>query len=306
VRVLTNSEMRCFRACPRRHLHAYIEGMRPIERPQPLRFGTLIHAALERWWKTRDLAETLHALEGEADPYDQAKATAMILGYTARWSLAGLTVAGVELEFRAPLVNPVSTYASRRYELGGKIDAIAIDDRGDTWVVEHKTTSEDITYGSPYWKRLRLDSQVSLYMVGARSLGFEPRGVLYDVLRKPAQRPLEPNKSRSIPETPEEYRARLIEAISADPERYYAQGTVVRLAAEEGEAAWDAWQTAQAIGEATRVGRHPKNPDACMLYGRPCDYFAVCTGEADIDDPHRFRRVESPHEELTAPEAAAQ
>lgn len=50
-------------------------------------------------------------------------------------------------------------------------------------VVEHKTTSADITPGSPYWRRLTLDAQVSLYLGGAGSL-------LYDVIRKPTLRPL--------------------------------------------------------------------------------------------------------------------
>lgn len=52
------------------------------------------------------------------------------------------------------------------------------------YVTEHKTTGADIGPGSPYWKRLTLDSQVSNYMVGARALGHEPIGVLYDVVRK--------------------------------------------------------------------------------------------------------------------------
>lgn len=50
-------------------------------------------------------------------------------------------------------------------------------------VVEHKTTSADITPGSPYWRRLALDAQVSLYLGGAGSL-------LYDVIKKPSLRPL--------------------------------------------------------------------------------------------------------------------
>lgn len=57
------------------------------------------------------------------------------------------------------------------------------------FVVEHKTTVLDIGLGSSYWKRLTLDAQVSTYVSGARTLGFEPDGVLYDVARRPQQRP---------------------------------------------------------------------------------------------------------------------
>lgn len=57
-------------------------------------------------------------------------------------------------------------------------------------LVEHKTSSEDIGPGSAYWRRLILDSQISTYLAGSRSLGFEPVSVLYDVAKRPALRPL--------------------------------------------------------------------------------------------------------------------
>jgi hypothetical protein len=42
-------------------------------------------------------------------------------------------------------------------------------------VVEHKTSSEDVTPGSFYWSRLRMDGQVSVYFDGARALGTTSR-----------------------------------------------------------------------------------------------------------------------------------
>ncbi len=50
--------------------------------------------------------------------------------------------------------------------------------------IEHKSTALEIGVGSPYWKRLIIDSQISTYQTGVRSLGFEPMGTLYDVVRK--------------------------------------------------------------------------------------------------------------------------
>jgi hypothetical protein len=50
--------------------------------------------------------------------------------------------------------------------------------------VEHKSTSAEIGAGSPYWKRLIIDSQISVYQTGVRALGFEPVGTLYDVVKK--------------------------------------------------------------------------------------------------------------------------
>jgi len=51
-------------------------------------------------------------------------------------------------------------------------------------VVEHKTTTADISEASDYWERLILDAQVSNYVALTRAAGHTPMGVLYDVIRK--------------------------------------------------------------------------------------------------------------------------
>jgi hypothetical protein len=236
----------------------------------------------------------------QADPFDLARAEAMIRGYDARWSAEPYEVLAVEAEFRAPLVNPETGAASRTWQRGGKIDAIARDSAGRILVVEHKTASEDIAPGSPYWRRLSMDGQVSGYFLGADALGFPAEACLYDVLAKPKLRPYEVSKKRAEPETPEEFRARCLAAIAEDPNAYFRRGEVVRLQAEAEEALFDDWQTAQQMREAERLGRFPRNPDACMKWGRPCDFFDVCAGEASIDDPSRFRRSEHVNPELAA------
>ena len=165
-----------------------------------------------------------------------------------------------------------------------------------TLIMEHKTSSEDIGLGSFYWQRLTLDSQVSKYFAGARALGHEVDGCLYDVLGKPAIRQLGITKTRATPETPEQYRDRCVTAIAENPERYYQRGIVVRLESEETDAAYDTWQTADQIRLSQNADRWPRNVDSCDLYHRPCDFFPICSGVASVDDP-RYERV-TPHQEL--------
>ena len=167
-------------------------------------------------------------------------------------------------------------------------------------VLEHKTTSEDCGPGSTFWKRLRLDGQASGYMVGARALGYEPDGILYDVLRKPALRPYEASAKRKAAETPEEYRDRCLADIAERPDYYYQRGTVVRLEDEERDAAFDLWQTAEQIRLSRNAERWPRNVDACMQYNRACDYWSVCAGEQSIDDPLHFAPHASPLREAAA------
>ena len=186
-------------------------------------------------------------------------------------------------------------------------------------VVEHKTSSEDVSQGSVYWQKLQLDAQVSNYIVGARSLGYEPDGVLYDVLRKPDIEPLKatpiadrkytkPTKKdpesrlyanqRDRDETPDEYYDRCIATIAKDPDKYLQRGIVVRLSSEEADAAYDMWHTGEAIQASRAANRWPRNVDACANFHRLCDYWIVCTGQTEIEDPLHFVHEEKSHSEL--------
>jgi hypothetical protein len=248
------------------------------------------------------------------DPYELARAEAMLVGYDARWGDDQYETLAVEAEFFTALVNPETGSASRTWRLGGKIDAIVRDAAGRVLIVEHKTATGEIGPGSEYWKRLRLDGQVSIYYEGARSLGFDVEACLYDVLGKPAQRPykatpLEARKftkdgrlyatQREADETPEEYRTRVLNAIAEDPAGYFQRGEVVRLEAEMAEALHDVWQIAKQIREAELAKRFPRNPDACVRWNRTCDFFGVCSGEASLEDAGAFRRVGDAHTELS-------
>jgi hypothetical protein len=123
--LVTTSSLRSFRSCPRRYFHAYVQRRREIETADALRFGTLIHAGLEAWWRSGSLDKALAAMAGEADPFERVKAEELILGYHVRWIDAPLQVLAVEEEFVAPLVNPETGAESRTFLRGGKIDALA-------------------------------------------------------------------------------------------------------------------------------------------------------------------------------------
>jgi hypothetical protein len=176
------------------------------------------------------------------------------------------------------------------------------DPDGRVFIVEHKTSSEDISPGSDYFRRLRLNSQVSAYYLGAASLGYDVQGCLYDVLKKPQQKPLQANARRAVAETPDEYEARVGDAIAEDPNAYYQRAMLVRLEDELREAQRDLWLWAGIVREAQRLNAWPRNPDACVRYGSTCAFFDVCTGQGSLDDAERYVRV-GPHPELAAPAA---
>jgi hypothetical protein len=340
--LLTQSRLACARACQRLHRIKYEQGYRAQHDTGARHFGTLVHLGLERWWHAKmiggdheaQLRAALAAVQQEADAYTKALAEVMLTAYHHRWKDEPYEVLAVEIQFVTELRNPQTGAASRTWKLAGKLDVVVRDLRdGNVKFIEHKTSSEDITPGSIYWRRLRMDTQVSVYFAGAASLAFDATECVYDVLGKPGQRPskvalvedganvvLGANGERvrtkdgkkwretadasqgyvlqTRPETPEEYAARLTEAIAADPDRYFARGSVVRIGDEMDHAMADIWDTAKQIQEAKIAGRAPRNPSACMQYGRACDFIDVCSGMASLDDTTLFTRSDDVHPEL--------
>lgn len=299
LRALSHSELTCFMRCPREHHFRY--GLRRAARDdaEALRFGRLWSLFLECRYTGQPWLERCTPLAHDA--YELAKLTALAMGYEARWEGEPLETVAVELEFQTPIVNPDTGRESRTFLLGGRIDRIARDRAtGETILVESKTTSEEIGYGADYWRTITTtDPQVSTYHPGARARGYDVARCVYDVVRKPAQRPLKatPVESRKFTktgalyanqretdETPEEYFERIAAAIAEDPNRYYARGDVVRLERDEREHAADVWHQARLIREAELLRRHPRNPQSCRRFGRLCEYFPVCSGQARIED----------------------
>lgn len=339
--LLTNSRLRTARSCSREQHIRYDLGYAPVESNEeaPAFLGSLVHFGLEAWFswlKSRQAGQAadgaLEAMmarihEEVADPFVMVKAEVMLTGYHFRWieDAEHFEVLAVEAEFRTKLINPDTGATSRTWELAGKLDAVIRDRRtGKTFVVEHKTSSEDISPGSDYWKRLRIDSQVSTYFDGAAALGFEVDACVYDVLQTPSQKPLKATpvearkytqktgalyaSQRADDEGPEEYKARILEKMLEDPTAFYARGEVVRLEKELHDARNDAWDLGRVIRENQLADRHPRNPDACMRFGRRCPFWGVCTGEASLQDTTQFTHVENVHPELervTQPEQPA-
>jgi hypothetical protein len=205
--LLTNSRKKAVRRCKRYAYYQYEINRRPVEKAEPLWFGAAWHDLLECWWSALmglvvedktgrwplDVALAALSQMHDLDPYARVKLEVMIVGYHTRWYdyiTDRFTVLEVEVEFQCPLVNPTTGKHSRTFELGGKIDAIVFDRvLGIVCIVEHKSTTYSLDGDSGYWPRLRLDSQISDYYIGAKSLGHDAESCLYDVSRKPGLKP---------------------------------------------------------------------------------------------------------------------
>ena len=333
VRTLTNSMRSKFAQCHRAYKIAYVDLIRPKTTSKALSFGTAMHKMLEKYWCG------LHADEPQTgDAYTDMTLKALYEGYCDKWRDEDMTrfnFVAAEVGFEAPLMNPETGALSRTWQLGGKIDAIAAEKvTGNCFIVEHKTTSQDIGPGSEYWRKLPIDGQVSGYYIGAQTVGYPASNCLYDVIRKPSIYP-----SKTIPvlddeglkiavyaesgeraynkngkprqtastedgivlmvrdETPDEWYARLKADIEKNPDKYFARQEVARSEDDLAEYMFDMWAVGREIADAERMGRFSRNPLNCSVYGT-CEYFDVCTGCASLDDVTLFRKAETANEEL--------
>jgi len=361
--LITASRLATLRRCPREHHYRYALGLQSEAGAAAAR-GTLLHAGLEHWWLNAKhglppLDGALYALRAacdvaaakgqDVDPYDLARAEALMVGYDARWGGEAYEVLGVETEWRADLPQPGpmsqdapwlwtpdgrDQYQPRQplsLRIGGKVDVLVRDADRRTLVVEHKSTTQDASPGSPYWARLRLDGQVSLYHEGLRSLGYDVQAVLYDVIVVPRLKPekateqvkMTKGKSAACPACrgplPGCPTCSGTGRIQTEPPRPYAGQRLTDETPDEFHdrivkelaAAPDRYFIRQEVVRleaesrqhladvqalARRLGDTTQTPENCVRFGSVCSFFPLCTGEKRESD---YARLDWPHPELT-------
>lgn len=319
MNLLTVSSLRTFRECPRKFKLTYEEGWRPVRDSEALHLGRLVHAGLEAWWRaTGDrLGPAIAASAGQArDPFDQVRGEEIMRGYDTRWAGESdrLEVLDVESTFQAPLLAPDSMDAATDWSLAGKIDLLIRDGRAEVW--EHKTTASEIASDAdPYWQTLPMDPQLSTYIVGAESLGYQVEECVYDVLRKPGFRPYKATPTdkkkykkdgtlyatqHESDEDPEDFRARLRAELTENLGSYYRRRRVPRLNSELQNFLSDAWNAASEIRVARFADAWPRNPYSCFKYGAEsrCCFYEHCSNGADLEHSGEFVRLSNVHPEL--------
>lgn len=338
----------------------YELGIRRDTSAQPLRMGKAFQLGLEARDNGAALAdaiavacrdyETLPAWcntdEGvHAWMVERETVAAMLDGYYWRWSevdAPGSTdpfgvaeVLAAELAFEVPIVNPDTGKATPSFKLAGKIDAIVKLCDGRIAVKENKTCSDDLGAESDYWKRLRIDQQISTYYIAARAMGYDIQTVIYDASRKPdisprqvplidaegfkivldregnrvmtkdGKKPRESGDSaagytlQARLETPQEFGERFRADIRERPHHYFARQEIPRLESDLTEFGHELWQQQQQLRDAQRSGRWFRNTSACIGFGK-CPYFDICTNGTDLTAgiPAGFVRVPHMHPEL--------
>lgn len=326
--ILTVSRITSRQTCARKHKLEYLDGWRPAVEPEYFGVGRLFHVGMKAWWASATtggdaLFDGVAAVVGGTeDPFRAVVVEEMLRAYHDRWigSVGDYELVANEDTFTLPLVNPETGASSRTWVLGGVVDKVVREkSTGRLLLIEHKTSSEAIEDpADPYWAKLAMDSQVSQYVLGAEALGFLVEGCLYDVAKKPGQRPLkatpiedrkytkgkpgEPSRlyanQRETDETPAEFRERVRAALTENRDRYFQRREVARLESQIVEHLYDVWSIGQQIRDDERLGRAPRNTRACHQFG-VCAYWGICaTGMKPEEHPEAFVLVDNVHPEM--------
>lgn len=357
--LLTHSRMSTAKSCLKKHWFAYELGIRPDVSRGPLRVGSAVHLGLDLLAQGQDLVDACEAIRLnyaeipqrvlDTDTVDEwmiecETCVQLLSGYYWWYRVegGGMAIAEIlasEQQFCIPLRNPETGRPTPNWSLAGKVDKIVRLTDSRVAIMEHKTCGEDLSPDSDYWKRLRLDQQISLYVIAARELGYDVQTIIYDVVRKPMIDPLsiplldadglkivldadgqrvylangKPRQAgdkekgwvlQSRRQTAAEYGDRLAEDIRTRPEFYFARQEIPRLNSDLDEFQAELWQQQQSMSDCKRLGRWFRNTNACLHPWR-CDYFDLCcNGWSEFDGiPGGFVKLEHVHPEL--PELAA-
>lgn len=276
VEVVSNSEISVFQRCPREHYFVY--GLRRTRKNfarEALTRGTGIHKATGQ----HERRETVDYAELRVED------RALVRGYVAYWTGPDgkdrmLDVTKTDVPFQITIGG---------VQVVGEFDGVGVRrDTGKHVIVERKSSSEDISPGSPYWQKVSLvDRQVSLYLIAAKQKGWDLTEVLYDVLKKPRQK-------KRKDESDEDFELRLLEDIAKSPGAYFVRGALVRLEHEHVAHAKDLEGTVHLMQAAREMGPNvPRNVDSCFKFGRPCEFVIVCGGGADVMDDMLFEPKKS-------------
>lgn len=325
--LLTYSALNTFRNCPRKYKNRYLDNLRPRERPDALSFGSVIHTAIELWYRSSDVESRLRdvlayiddAFENRVVDSNQMVqwhlATAMIRGYAERYATEEFEIVEVEKEFVGEIRNPDTGRQSQTFRIAGKVDGIVRCHDG-LYLLEHKTAS---TVDASYLDKLWTDTQIALYCYYLRELGYPIVGVIYNVLLKSrlkqgkgeTQEEYElrhaelaaKNKSgkstakRQMPETDDEFQSRLTEWYSR-PEAFHREFIYLsedRLAMLQDEV----WEITQQYLDARRRGKWLLNTSNCFSYQRPCEYLAYCQSGFNPNVADNLYEIALPNEELS-------
>ncbi len=284
------------------------------------------------------LDRALKAIDAESsNELHRATARGLMRGYDLRWRDQEERAISIESEFHTHIYNlhaKKKISHSRTFDLAGKIDVDVLWRRDHRYVLDHKTTSDEISEpDGTFWSQLVIEGQVDAYLLARQFQGIKVAGAIWDVIKKPGIKPkliskadkttitslgtyfgdnvtsdtqkeiVSSGKESKYRENGELYEIRLYHECKDNLSKYFQRRPILRLQNELVEYAGELWDMAYDVlacrQRTANTGRPPvRNCGSCMTYGTPCEYLGICSGYDNLES-NKWQRRKSIHSELT-------
>lgn len=256
---LSISKIKAFKACRRLYELSYVEGLKPVQKPEALEVGSNYHKLLEELNKGVDLA-------GNPDyAGDFSKEMAMARAYE---------------KYIYPKFKVVEAEKWLQYDLGNGDVLVGIADgiADDGHIVEHKSCGSDIT--EQYEYNLLWDEQILAYMLMTGM-----RKVWYTVCRKPTIR-------QTKSETEEQFFDRMVKWYDEDTESKIRLFEIERTDEEVEQFRQDLMKMVGTMKSSEANKDFYRNTCHCNVWGRRCEYSSICLNYDPSQELVEFTRGE--------------
>lgn len=277
-----NSRIQQSLTCPASFKHRYLVNV--VHKKKPIFFvsGSAIHKFIEFLYRTRDEKLALRQVE---QTFADVNTELFTREEMHDLSCDKHTMMGIATAYPAFYKQDFDTYkqflTEQKFDIPfgkhryvGTIDGLFQDHAGDWWIFETKTASAQ-SLNEDYFERVKIDSQVTGYMHGGKKiLGVMPRGVIYNVIKKPSIR-------LKAGETLVAFQRRCFEEYThfAKEKSYFTRTEV--MVSDHRLESWT--QTTnyliQNLAEKIERGTSeiwPMNTGACKAYFSTCPYMNAC------------------------------
>ena len=234
---VSHTELQAFLSCQEFYKKKYLQKIYPRTRPHYFVIGSAVHAFKDVYYKTKQQKLGINAARKVFEEVDRGPLGAddvhklecdlsMVEGICEAYpkfysqDFDEYTSFMTEQKLTMPLVEGGKGRDPIRYK--GYLDFLAQEAAGDWWVVDTKTTTSP---NADYFRKVHIDSQLTGYMWLAKELlGEFPKGVIYDVIKKPSIRLKKGENQRAFRDrVKKEYTLSMVEGICEAYPKFYSQ-----------------------------------------------------------------------------------
>lgn len=309
--VESGSSLGCFRTCPKKYQFSYRDRLSASKYSQSLGFGNFVHLHRaiyhgskigqrvrmeEELTQFRDEMLRIYQDATGQIAADERLAASVVAEWVKYWEGVQSSLGESMLEWKdvekewAFLVgsNSMADYV----HVGKRDGLVRHKDWDKTFLYELKTASD--RGGESYRSRLQLDYQINSNLMALKKAEIPVAGVLYDIIWKPALR-RKVDRKTAPDETEEEFSARILQEYRDNPSQYFERLTVSRTDAHLAEYEVELLHQFDAVTSE----RTYRNPNACMNYNQPCQFFDLCMDPAAQEQRSYFIQRNRKHPELS-------